>query len=478
MSTKDCLLQCGNMKNKKVTYLKEWDKLKEYSLRWKGLDKFGKVYESVDWEKGPSGHWVHNNCKFNISSNDRLVQAQVRKRKELEQNVQEDAVASHSRKEEPAPKRLRSNTGTIHDKNKCIWCLEPSDKKHNKKLLLITLEGGWTAFKNHTVILKDQDMRERINLLIDYIGDEYVSNEIRYHKPCWNKYVRYDKDLTDDQSIPQLQNVRLREAQTIFMNHVRLVIFKDHELRSLQNLLDDYKQILSKYGLSLDGIKSSYVKEILIKEFKNSIGFHARPQRNVSELVYDTSAGGSYIEAAITSMGVSDEQLMSNLMKRLIEEVKAVGTVPWPPSVDELAEEEKLSPLLLSFVSSMRGKSNIDLSPKVLALTSLLTQFILGKPTKTSINSTITIHGITRSKEIVDNNDKLGLGISYANVLYLRDFWALQDLQTAESCPVEIAEGKPGISIVDNDDFSNDTLTGGGTSHRTNWMMIQKQVTV
>ena len=26
------------------------------------------------------------------------------------------------------------------------------------------------------------------------------------------------------------------------------------------------------------------------------------------------------------------------------------------------------------------------------------------------------------------------------------------------------------------DDFMNDTLTGGGTSHRTNWMMIQKCV--
>ena len=37
----DCLLQCGNIKDKNITYLKTWDKLKEYSSMWKGLDKIG-----------------------------------------------------------------------------------------------------------------------------------------------------------------------------------------------------------------------------------------------------------------------------------------------------------------------------------------------------------------------------------------------------------------------------------------------------
>ena len=34
--------------------------------------------------------------------------------------------------------------------------------------------------------------------------------------------------------------------------------------------------------------------------------------------------------------------------------------------------------------------------------------------------------------------------------------------------------GEPSISIIDNDDFSNDTLTGGGTAHRCNWMSLQR----
>ena len=40
-------------------------------------------------------------------------------------------------------------------------------------------------------------------------------------------------------------------------------------------------------------------------------------------------------------------------------------------------------------------------------------------------------------------------------------------------CPAEIAEGKAGTVIIDNDDFKDDHLTGGATSHRTNMMFVQ-----
>ena len=81
---------------------------------------------------------------------------------------------------------------------------------------------------------------------------------------------------------------------------------------------------------------------------------------------------------------------------------------------------------------------------------------------------------MTRSKELVDSYYKLGMGISYQNVLLLRDLWAMHDLERCSICPDEITEGEPSISIIDNDDFTNDTLTGGGTAHRCNWMFLQR----
>ncbi len=52
------------------------------------------------------------------------------------------------------------------------------------------------------------------------------------------------------------------------------------------------------------------------------------------------------------------------------------------------------------------------------------------------------------------------------------DVWTMHDLKRCSACPDEIFEGEPSISIIDNDDFLNDTLTGAGTAHRCNWMFL------
>ena len=65
------------------------------------------------------------------------------------------------------------------------------------------------------------------------------------------------------------------------------------------------------------------------------------------------------------------------------------------------------------------------------------------------------------------------MGISYSNVLLLRDVWTMPDLERRLVCPNEITEGEPSISIIDNDDFLNDILPGGDTEHSCNLMFLQ-----
>ena len=84
----------------------------------------------------------------------------------------------------------------------------------------------------------------------------------------------------------------------------------------------------------------------------------------------------------------------------------------------------------------------------------------------------VTLHGLTRNREIVQIASDLGVGISYKSVLRLHDSWALKELEKSEVCPAEIAEGKVGTVIIDNDDFKDDDLTGGTTTHRTNMMFV------
>jgi len=104
----------------------------------------------------------------------------------------------------------------------------------------------------------------------------------------------------------------------------------------------------------------------------------------------------------------------------------------------------------------------------------MLTYYATSRPTTTSVNLGMYLHGLSHSRELVDIFHKVGVCINYASVLLLKDAWAVHNLQLCSDCPNEIAEGKPGVIIVDNDDFQNDTLTGGNTSHRTNVMYVKQ----
>lgn len=54
MSQSQCVLQCGELIDDRNDCFKisqeRWDKLKSQSQSWRGLDKFGDVYDTVDWE--------------------------------------------------------------------------------------------------------------------------------------------------------------------------------------------------------------------------------------------------------------------------------------------------------------------------------------------------------------------------------------------------------------------------------------------
>ena len=56
-----CIL-CGNVCNEatdSISSIERWENIKRKSQLWIGLDKFGNIHSSVDWEHGPAGHCVH-----------------------------------------------------------------------------------------------------------------------------------------------------------------------------------------------------------------------------------------------------------------------------------------------------------------------------------------------------------------------------------------------------------------------------------
>ena len=97
-------------------------------------------------------------------------------------------------------------------------------------------------------MLQDDAMRNRINCLIDSITDPF-STEIRYHHKCGLKYVGQYQKMSVEEKLPLMHDVTYREAQTMFIDHVRQVVFVDYKIITLQGLLREYKSIMGTYGL-------------------------------------------------------------------------------------------------------------------------------------------------------------------------------------------------------------------------------------
>ena len=161
---------------------------------------------------------------------------------------------------------------------------------------------------------------------------------------------------------------------------------------------------MGTYGLPNLGVKSSYIKEILVHEFGDGIGFYATPPRkNQSEAVYNTIGSSSYIEAVISLLGIDTDQLIQNATKMLREEIGKARMLPWPPQVRELEQEEDdASPLLIQLIFSLRKPGKVTSDAKELGLASMLTYYATSSPTTTSVNLGMYLHGLSRSKELVD----------------------------------------------------------------------------
>ena len=130
--------------------------------------------------------------------------------------------------------------------------------------------------------------------------------------------------ITQDHGLlcDDVHNVEILKVKQMFLKHLQKVILELNEPRTLQGLLEDYKTILHNLGFSTYSVKSAAIKTLIQKEFGDDVGFHLQYHRNQGTLVYDNGAGGSYIETTIYPWGVSDEQLLNTVARRLNDQLR------------------------------------------------------------------------------------------------------------------------------------------------------------
>ena len=106
-----------------------------------GLDKFGDVHATVDWDKGPIGQGVHDACRLNLCNMKKFEHTNKRqKKREVDECLYESSSMfdTCSPSTATAAKRLRSSLGLIYDKTKYVWCckIEMDSAKNPKPKFL------------------------------------------------------------------------------------------------------------------------------------------------------------------------------------------------------------------------------------------------------------------------------------------------------------------------------------------------------
>ena len=127
--SKKCLATsfCNTLCNNAYEIGKQrWETLKKHLKNWRGLDKFGELYDAIDWDAGPNGNYLHKNCGLKIASSRFLEQAQTRcdksrKSGNLEAEADEE-VQNEDDLNTPPPAKIThsSHPGPLYDKYHCV----------------------------------------------------------------------------------------------------------------------------------------------------------------------------------------------------------------------------------------------------------------------------------------------------------------------------------------------------------------------
>ena len=216
----------------------------------------------------------------------------------------------------------------------------------------------------------------------------------------------------------------------MFFKHVNKCIFEDNEPRLLSGLLADFNDMLGDYNLE-KFTQARSLKEILEKEFGDRIGFHKRYHMTESTIVFNRTDGGDFIEAAINSWGIDPEQLLRNTPKRLRDMLCNDSPFQWPPHKSDMDRIIQPPEILMKFSrwlsrrEEKRDTTDEQFDPSMMVIADLMWSKITGKRTCMKTLLGITVHGTTRSKQLLTLLKELGLTISYTDVQDTYAAWTL-----------------------------------------------------
>ena len=395
------------------------------------------------------------------------------------------------------------------------------------------IEGGnlllAAKLKNDEAMLKD----------IGYEGADLVSLEAKYHQSCHKLYtVIVSRTKQKSERPMQTEVVTGSRYENGYIHFCQSIIessiIKNREIKRLTDLNELFKKcVQEKQQIYPSQYQSSSLKLRLQKSYPNLT--FLKITRNTSELVFvnDLSATEVILQKSLDTMGISssstdtdsdtevkrpsvpstsqsekedlhmqavNRELFHNahyISERIEHLSNTTPKLPWPPTASDLtvkSAEDHVPAELFNFIAMATGCSNeipngrsrlsVDdnISRKILSTCQDIVNLAVKNKGRKSrilpkhIALAMSVRNITGSAKLISLLNGLGHCISNTQVLEHDTALAELQLNRGENFVPTIIKPKNHATVVwDNNDFNEETLSGKGTTHNTNGIIIQRQ---
>lgn len=445
------------------------------------------------WKDGPKGFY-HRTCYQNYTDKSKVERAE----KQYQNSTYTSECNDQATSVEPLDpeRRLSRSHFEPFDVGRCAMCQKNKMKKGTRSREPLTLNMTECA---SITLMNAAQIRNDKRLLKEIKDQDTIALEIKYHKTCYRDYVRPNSLENIERQNCEEEDATNRSYNSAFDKIKELVkseVIEKAKAIKMSELLDQYIFYLSEDEVDVRNYRSSKLKSRLTKYFGESLSFQQPINKSQSEIVYSTHVTtGEVVETLMNTCGPDSDnegmdsevesceqadetfQNVYHTAKMICTSVNEMKTrMPWPPTAEDLDCDDIIVPDLLynmlAWICSTSEYSNTrvcDVAPDVhRVIISLAHDFIhtvsRGRiKTPKHVTLPLTVKSLTGNAELITILNRLGHGLSYSQVEELETALAEREIERQQNgilVPSTCAIGIPGVFCWDNNDLSEETLSG------------------
>ena len=496
--------KCLCHKDGNIGKLTPFTKISWETFRRAAKERDDSTYKLLNdvWDHGPKGVY-HRQCYQAYTNSEHIARI---KRHRTEETI--DAPRNDPENGDPPTKKSMRHCSDYSKPRLCLICQTKKYDKSKKNLLplsqCMTFQAGEKLLNAAKLCKDDRIIRELSHI-------DPIAAEISYHHSC---YVGYTKKNLEETSCATKFDV-YDETFDVLKKEVKESVIQNNKTTNMSNLIKRFNELLEVKGKDSPSYTTHKLKERLMKTFGDTLVFWKPKQKNESEIVFSAKVPtGQVVEAgcklseeatlnqllegndeiSASNSAFSDSQLYHAAKFLRMELKKVTSPLPNLPKADNLTAEALVLPEAVSkFLSWLITSDELQeeemvkqpKNPEIQRHISSIGQDILYSISKGRVKTpkhialAMAVKNLTGSSQVVSLLNRFGHSISYSELMNLESSLALEQTRRDQLGIIIPSNIKPDVFTTfcwDNNDLSEQTLSGSGTTHCTNGILIQRRV--